>query len=211
MSLADHAAPWIEIGRRLDARGILAGVEGNFSQRLPGGLVLITAQGTWKGRLTLADFAVLDATGARREGAAPSSEWRLHLAVYRSQPTAAAVVHAHPPAATALAATGLGLPVDFLPELMVELQAIPLVPYATPGTEELAQAAEWHFRQGRAALLERHGAVTVGGDPWQACARMELLEQAAHIYALARLLEGDAVGGLTAEQTRALLHATGRL
>jgi L-fuculose-phosphate aldolase len=211
VDFASLAAPWIEIGRRLDARGILAGTEGNFSQRLADGKVLVTARGASTGRLTPADFALLDARGKRLEGGEPSSEYRLHLAVYAAHESAAAVVHAHPASATALAALGLALPADFLPELMLEFGSIPLIPYATPGTEEMGHAVEWHYRQGNAALLERHGAMTVGADPWQACARMEILERAAQVYVTARLLGGGPVGGLTADQRRALLRATGRL
>jgi L-fuculose-phosphate aldolase len=211
MDLASLAAPWIEIGHRLDQRGILAGTEGNFSQRLPDGRVLITARGAWKGRLTAADFSLLDARGARLEGAEPSSEWRLHLAVYGAHEKAAAVVHAHPTWATALAAASIALPIEFMPELRTEFGTVPLVPYGTPGTEELAHAVEWHFRLGNGALLERHGAVTHAADPWRACARMEMLERTVHVYVLARLLRGGAVPGLNAEQLRALMRATGEL
>ncbi len=206
MDLAPLAAPWIETGQRLDRRGILAGTEGNFSQRLADGRVLITARGAFKGRLGASDFALLDPTGRRLEGAEPSSEWRLHLAIYAGH-EAAAVIHAHPPFATALAATATPLPAEFLPELLVELGSIPLVPYATPGTEEVRRAVERHYRAGNAALLERHGAVALGQDPWQACARMEMLERAAQVFTLARLIQGGAVGALTAEQARALLGA----
>src|SRR5262245_17309671 len=103
---------WIEIGRRLDQRGILAGTEGNFSQRLPDGHMLITARGVFKGRLGAEDFAVIDASGRRIEGAEPSTEWRMHLAIYDGH-GAGAVVHAHPPCATALAVAATPLPVEF--------------------------------------------------------------------------------------------------
>ena len=208
MDLSALAAPWIEIGRRLDQHGILAGTEGNFSQRLPEGRVLITARGAFKGRLSAADFALLGPAGERVQGGEPSSEWRLHVAVYAAH-DAAAVIHAHPPHATALAATGTRLPAEFLPELLVEFGSISFIPYATPGSEELAHSVEWHYRQGNGALLERHGAITLGADPWQACARMEVLERAARIYTLACALKGGAVGTLSSEQVRALLQAAG--
>ena len=204
MDVAGLASAWIEIGRRLDQRGILAGTEGNFSQRLPDGRVLITARGAFKGRLGAEDFSVIDASGRRIEGAEPSSEWRMHLGIYAVQ-EARAVVHAHPPFATALAVAATPLPVEFLPELVSEFGAIPLVPYATPGSEQLRVAIERHFRKGNAALLERHGIVTLGGDPWQACARMEMLERAAQVFTLTRILKGEA-GALSAEQARALSH-----
>ena len=124
---------------------------------------------------------------------------------------ATAVVHAHPPCATALAAAGVGLPVEFLPELVAEFGAIPLVPYAPPGSEPLRTAVERHVRQGNAALLERHGALTLGDDPWQACARMEMLERGAQVYVLARVLRGEAVGALSPEQARALIQGAGKV
>src|SRR5262249_17396946 len=103
----------------------------------------------------------------------------------------------------AVAATPL--PVEFLPELVAEFSAIPVVPYATPGSEQLRAAIERHFRAGNAALLERHGVVTLGDDPWQACARMEMLEPAAQIFTLTRMRRGAAAGALSPEQARALL------
>jgi len=91
-----------EIGRRLYARGLVASFDGNVSVRLPGGLVLTTPTGMCKGFLSPRDLVVVDLDGSVRKGRrAPSSELGMHLRVYRENPEVGAVVHAHPPVATA--------------------------------------------------------------------------------------------------------------
>jgi methylthioribose-1-phosphate isomerase/methylthioribulose-1-phosphate dehydratase len=96
------------MGAQLYARGWMEGTAGNISVRLPGGdSALITASGLSKGALTAADVVevrVEDARAVHPDAPRPSAETSIHAALYRVFPDAGAVVHAHPPHATAIAA-----------------------------------------------------------------------------------------------------------
>ena len=183
----------VAAARRLHARGLLAGAEGNLSCRLSDGSVLITAAGADKGALTGEGLVRVAADGAllaAPAGARASSELGMHLALYAQRPDVMAVVHAHPPAATAFATAGVPLPDDVLPEIPVLLGPVALVPYGRPGTAALAQAMAPFLPGHHAFLLANHGATTVGTTLHQALLRMESLEQAARILLAARMLGG---------------------
>ena len=113
----------------------------------------------------------------------------MHLAVYRARPEARAVVHAHPPHATAFAAARLPVPL-LLPEAVLSLRRIGLAPYAPPSSQALADAAAAALKCGDAAILMSHGAVTVGTDLRAACGRMETLEHCARVALYAEALGG---------------------
>jgi L-fuculose-phosphate aldolase len=123
-------------------------------------------------------------------GGRPSSELGLHLAAYRLRPEVGAVVHAHSPAAAALVAAGQELPAEALPELLLSLGEVPRVPYATPGSPELARRAEPFLRRYDAMLLDHHGTLALGPDLAMAWARSERIEAAAAVVLRARLLGG---------------------
>jgi L-fuculose-phosphate aldolase len=116
------------------------------------------------------------------------------------------VVHAHPPAATAFAVAGEGIPGDVLPEVILLMGSVPVVPYATTGTPALGDALEPFLVDHVAVLLANHGAVTWGPDLATARIRMESLEHAARILMGARAL--GRVTRLTPEQISALPSPT---
>lgn len=176
-------------GRRLYEKGFVVSTDGNLSARLPGGGFLATPTGLPKGELSEALLASLDEEGRPSEGA-PSSEWPMHLAIYRARPDVGAVVHAHPPFATALACAGRALDRPILSEVLISLGAVPLAAFELPSTEDLAEGVARSLGSHVAVLLANHGAVTVGPDPRAAYYRMETLEQAARIQLYADLLGG---------------------
>ena len=95
----------------------------------------------------------------------PSSELKMHLAVYRRRPEVRAIVHAHPPAATGFAACRLRLDREVvLPEVVFGLGRIGFADYATPTTTEVPEAVEKEIGGCEALLLANHGALTVGED-----------------------------------------------
>jgi L-fuculose-phosphate aldolase len=116
-----------------------------------------------------------------------------------------AVVHAHPPVATGFAVAGEGLVAPVLPEIIFQVGWVPVIPYATPGTTEVADALEPFLDSHDALLLANHGATTMGPSLRVALQRMESLEQAARILLIARLL--GRVTELTPDQVRALAIA----
>ncbi len=193
----------VAFGRRLHERGFVAATDGNLSVRLPGGGFLATPTGLPKAELREDLLALLNEEGKPAGGKPPSSEWPLHLAIYRSRPDVGAVVHAHPPFATTLACLGRTLDRPLLSEAVMALGPVALVPFELPSTAELARrAAEALGGEGKALLLANHGAVTVGEDLRTAFYRMESLEHTARITYYAGLSGGGEP--LPAEAVRAL-------
>lgn len=194
----------VGVCRRLDERGLVAGIDGNVSARLDERTLLVTPSGVTKGRIGADEIVGIDLDGRPRRGerGRPSSEIRMHLAIYRERPDVRAVVHAHPPTATGFALAGEGLVAPMLPEIILLAGSVPLVPYATPGTEALADQLHPYLADHDAFLLANHGATTVGSTLDAALHRMESLEHAARIILTARLLGN--VTELTAEQAAVL-------
>lgn len=181
----------VRTGQGLAARGLIAGQDGNVSVRIGDDRLLVTPAGFRKGELAPDDLCEVSLAGAWLAGAhPPSSELGLHLAWYAARPDVHAVVHAHPPVATGFAAAGEPIADDALPEVIVALGPVPVVPYAEPGTPALGEAVRPFVARHDALLLANHGAVTAGPTLRLAHDRMEHLEQAARILLAARLLGG---------------------
>lgn len=175
--------------RRLFEAGLIAGLDGNVSVRLPDGHVLVTPAGLSKVDVTADDLVELDCDGAHIAGAlVASSEIGMHLRLYQRRADVRAVVHAHPPIATGFGVAGLDFMDDVLPETIFHLGGVPLVPYATPGTPAMADALEPFIAAHDAFLLANHGATTMGPSLLLAHQRMESLEHAARILLTARTL-----------------------
>lgn len=192
MASPDHVRQSVIIaGQRLEAHGLIAGTDGNISVRLGPNRILATPNGLAKGRLAPDDLVVVDLEGQKTDGKRnPTSEIAMHLTVYRRRPDVNACVHAHPPFATAFAVTGLPLPSDILPEVVLFVGPIPLTIYAPPGTEAVSQSLLPHIDSHNAFLLRNHGLLTVGRSLDEAYNRHETVEHYAHILWLARQL-GD--------------------
>ncbi len=192
----------VEAGRRLYAMGLIAGNQGNLSVR-DGQRLLVTPAGACKGYLSAEDVVVTDLDG-RAAGGRASSEVLMHAAAYRARPDVRAVVHAHPPVATGFAVAGVALDRPLLAEPVVTLGPVPIVPFGTPSTGDLARQVEQAIGRAHALLLANHGALTVGETLWRAWERMETLEQLARVALAARLvgqpreLAGDALASLEA-------------
>jgi len=128
----------------------------------------------------------------------------VHLRIYQLRHDVEAVVHAHPPFATAFAVAGEDLMAPVLPEILVQIGGVPLVPYATPGSPALADAIEPFLQLHDAFLMANHGATSYGSTLSIAHQRMESLEHAAQILFSARAL--GHVSSLTDDQRDALLE-----
>jgi L-fuculose-phosphate aldolase len=111
----------------------------------------------------------------------PTSEVFMHLEAYRQRPDIGGVVHAHPPITVALSIAGVSLADCMLPEVIVNLGLVPTTDYATPASAENVSAIRTIIRTHDGMILQRHGALTVGRDPWEAYMRLESLEQVARI------------------------------
>lgn len=197
-------------------RGWVANHDGNLTALVAPGRILATPTALSK-RVIEPDMLIVVDESRRvvRGRLRPFSELGLHLAVYAARPDASAVLHAHPPHATARATTGHALPC-FLPESVVSMGAeIPLVPFTAPGAAAEAALAPF-LEEAEGVLLEGHGVLTWGADPEQAFLRMELIEHLARIAWLAqatggvRLLPADLIEQLLAKRAAAGLGPRGR-
>lgn len=166
-----------EIGRRLYARGLVAGSEGNLSVRLGPNSVLCTPTMASKGFMQPAELAIVDLDGRQLDGPRPrTSEVLVHLSVYRHRPDAQAVIHSHPPHATAFAVTHTEIPLAAHPEIDLFLGPVPLVPYELTGTQRLADAVVPYLDRTTALLLANHGSVVWGGTLEHAWFATEILD-----------------------------------
>jgi L-fuculose-phosphate aldolase len=167
---------------RLYDRGLIAGQDGNVSVRLASGHILVTPAGLSKVDVTRDDLVELTLEGETvTRGLAASSEVEMHLRIYRARPDVRAVVHAHPPVATAFGVVGRDFMDPVLPEAIFHLGRVPLVPFAMPGTTALGDAMSPFLADHDVFLLASHGATTVGPSLRLAHQRMESLEHAARI------------------------------
>ncbi len=182
----------VEVGRRIYLKGFVAANDGNITVRIGDNEILSTPTGVSKGFMEPWMIVKLDLQGNKVAGdLEPSSELKMHLGIYRHRPDTHAVLHAHPPAATAFAAVGKALDKPVLPEIIVTLGAVPLAKYATPSTEEIPASVKRHLSNHDAVLMENHGALTVGPDLFNALFKMESIEHFAQISLYARLLGGE--------------------
>ena len=132
----------------------------------------------------------------------------MHLAVYRGRPDVRAVVHAHPPVSTAFAIRREGLETPYLAELVAGLGQVPCTDsFAMLSTEEVPESVVPYLSGHNALLLANHGALTWGGELWEAFDRMEVVEHTAKIFLNLRLLGGGVP--LTAEEVSRLLSVRG--
>lgn len=179
------------VGEVLWQKDMVAANDGNISARLGDGSVLCSPTGVSKGILKPEDFCHVAADGtvlSEPAGMRVSSEVKVHLALYAKDPTINAVVHAHPVFATLFAIKGEALESKMLPENLVHMPEVPLAPYATPSSFELADSVAPFVGATSGCLMEQHGALTWGTDPWDAYQQMERLEYTARITYYCRLV-----------------------
>ncbi|MCB1680223.1 MAG: class II aldolase/adducin family protein [Halioglobus sp.] len=188
--------------RRLAELRLGTGSSGNLSQRVDGGM-LITPSGIEPGELRAEQLVAmsLDGTAAPRQ-LRPSSEWRMHAALYRARADVHALVHCHSRHATVLACAHRPIPALHYMVAIAASDEVPLAPYATFGSEELAAAAVTAMGRGRACLLANHGQLAAGETLAQALRVAVEVEELAAIYWGSLAIGGAQV--LSAQQMEAV-------
>ncbi len=162
--------------------GLSPGRSGNVSTRFEDGL-LITPTGLAYDLITPADVVRVRLDGHIPAGQqAPSSELQFHLAVYRSRPDVGAIVHCHSMHATVLACARRSIPAFHYMVAAAGGDDIPLVPYATFGSEELARHVADGLTRRNACLMANHGQIAVGANGGAALALAEEVEVLAEQY-----------------------------
>jgi L-fuculose-phosphate aldolase len=187
--------------------GLVVGTAGNVSVRA-GDHVVVTPTGGVFGQMTAEQMSVVDMDGKLVDGKlGPTSELALHLALYERM-GAGAVVHTHAPYATALSCVVDEVPAVHYSMLMFG-GSLRVAPYATFGTEELAENVQSALEGRTACLMQNHGAVGYGHDLDYAVESALLVEWACTVYWRARALGTPTV--LTDEQLQEVAAQVMRL
>ena len=199
-----------ETSRRMHAAGWVANHDGNASARLADGKRFLATPTAVSKRLVDAhDVLTVDIEGKVLSGRKRLfSEWHLHAVAFRARPDVGAVLHAHPPHATAFGVANKQLGVPALPEVIVSLGAnVPTLDYALPksAAQDAALARALGDGDADAVLLAGNGVLTVGVDLEQAYLRLELVEHYARVLVAAAALGGPSA--LPADDVKKLLEA----
>ncbi len=173
------------VASRMSASGLSPMTSGNVSARTTENEVLITPSGMDYEDLEPKDIVMVSLEGELLEGTLePSTEFPMHAGLYRDNPNIGGVVHTHSPYATTLACMALEIPpVHYMIAAISTEGRVPLAPYATYGTEELARhASETLGDSGSVCLLQNHGTIAVADSVSVAYSKTEILEEVAGIY-----------------------------
>lgn len=173
-------------GRSLFARGYSCGTSGNLSVRLDAGGYLMSPTNISLGQLDPGRLSTLDANGVHVGGPVPTKEAWLHLAMYRSRPADAAVVHLHSTYATALSCLSDRPDDDMLPAMtpyvVMRVGRVARAPYSRPGDETASATISSLAVAHRAILLANHGPVVSSAGLDAAVAAAEELEETAKLF-----------------------------
>jgi len=199
-----------EIGRRVYNRGFAAANDGNISVRVGENEVLCTPTMICKGFMTPDDIIAVDLDGNQLAGTGQrTSEILLHVTIMKHRPDVNAVVHCHPPHATAFAVVGEPIPQCVLPEMEVFLGEVPIAPFETPGTQKFADTVVPFLRSTNTIILKNHGTVSFGVDLQEAYWKSEILDAYCRILILARQL--GPINYFSEQHSRELLDLKKRL
>lgn len=179
-----------EIGRRVYNKGFAAANDGNISIRVGENEVLCSPTLICKGFMTPDDICAVDMQGNQIAGKRKrTSEILLHLEIMRNRPDVKAVVHCHPPHATAFAVAREPIPQCILPEVEVFMGEVPLAPYETPGGSKFAETVTPFLGHGtNTIILSNHGTVSFGPDLETAYWKTEIIDAYCRILLLAKQL-----------------------
>ncbi|HEY2659630.1 MAG TPA: class II aldolase/adducin family protein [Caulobacteraceae bacterium] len=172
----------VRIMRLMETRGLNRGTSGNVSVRMGDGL-LVTPSGVTPEALTAASIVFVDAEGNSPAGSfRPSSEWRMHAGLYARRPDFSAVVHCHARHATILACAGKPIPPLHYMVGISGKSSVPLAPYRTFGTLELANVVADAMDGGSACLMANHGLIAASRKLDRALTIAEEMEEQAAVY-----------------------------
>ena len=193
-----------DIGDRLYKKGFAAANDGNISYRIGENEVVCTPTLMTKGFMKPDDLCIVDMEGNQVAGRRQrTSEVKLHLAIMKERPGVKAVVHCHPPHATAFGVAREPIPQCVLPEVEVFIGDVPITKYAIPGSDEFAQTILPFVHKANVIILANHGTVSFGETVEKAYWWTEILDAYCRILMLARGL--GRINYFTEPETRALL------
>ena len=177
------------VGRKLWLRGFVDGNSGNISCRVGENEIVCTPTLFSKFDLTPDDLCLVDMDGNHLAGdKKPTSEVHLHIETYKNAPQAKAVVHCHPPYATAYAICGQVPPSSVSSEFDVFIGHVAMARYETPGTREFAETVRPYVARHNAILLANHGVMCWADAPTRAEWYVENLEAFCKTFSVVRRL-----------------------
>jgi L-fuculose-phosphate aldolase len=177
----------IRVGRKLWERHYVDGNGGNISVRLGSKYLLCTPTMLSKGDLEPADICLSDLEGNILAGdRSGTSELLLHLEIYKANARARAVLHCHPPHASAFAATGTAPPNGLISEYEIFIGPVAVAPYETPGSQAFAETVRPFVEDHNTILLANHGIVCWSDTVTHAEWLVEILDTYCETYLLAK-------------------------
>jgi L-fuculose-phosphate aldolase len=191
----DQVKTFTKVCRRLAKRMYVTGYGGNLAWKLEDDLLVITPTQRNKGDVKKKDVVFVDLEGNVIEGRLrPTGELPMYLKFFNERPDITSVIHCHPPhcCAVAISQAKNWLMRPLYPETTTEIGPVPIVPYAQPLTEELAQQFAPYLQKYNSFIMENHGLVTMSrGDIDWTMMNVELLESTAE-----SVFKAFAVGGI---------------
>jgi len=201
----------IRNARKLWDRQYVDGNGGNISYRIAPGMVICTPTLLSKADVTEDDLCMVDLEGNQIEGTQKrTSEVFLHLEIYKAVPEAKAVIHAHPPHATAYALVGKVPPTCVIPEHEVFVGQVAYTEYDTPGTQQFAETVLPYVKTHNTILLGNHGVVCWADTVTHAEWYQEIVDTYCRTLMLAAQL-GAPITRIPADKAKQLLTVKKRL
>lgn len=176
----------VAVAAHLSQLGFLVADLGLLSARSGQETIVMTPEGAHRSRLGPRQLMTVRLDGKSRDEVKPSSDLWTHLVIYRERPDAGAVLFAQPPHATSFAVAGEALDEQILPEMVLRLGHVPII--RQEGAVGAGESIKAHLGESQAFILMNRGVITVGTHPWEAAARLELVEHYARVLLLARIL-----------------------
>lgn len=171
-----------ETMRRLYDRRLTTVSGGNVSLRNAEGYVFITASQSDKSCIDMRKVIILSPEGENlTPKLKPSMETQMHLSIYKCRPDVFAIVHSHPVYASTFAVAEMAVDSAITGEARYMLGNVGLVDYHLMGSPKLAEACAKVMSSCNAAIMAKHGAITLGSALFEAFDRMEVLENTAQI------------------------------
>jgi len=184
----------IEVGKRLERKGLLVGKGGNYSVRIGENEILLTASGFCKSEIDEDQISVVDLEGNLLSGLKPALDIRMHLEIYRTMPEICAIVHSHPPIATGFAMSNYDFKGFYMPEAMLDIGGIEVTDFSVPTTEQVPQVVHRSIVKNpkvRALILKGHGVLCFSSvNVMDACYKMECLEAVCDAVLVSNALGG---------------------
>ncbi len=181
MNRATLATEIIDTCLKMNATGLNQGTSGNVSVRYQSGM-LITPSGIPYDKLTVESIVYIDANGSAEAGKIPSSEWHFHLACYQARKELNAVIHTHAIHSTAVSILNRTIPAIHYMVAVTGTDNIPCIPYATFGSNQLAENVANGIVESKALLLQHHGMIAMEINLEKALWLANEVETLAHQY-----------------------------